>query len=76
MAMAAPKMGRPKKQVDDGNPPPEKRSIGMRVSVDYADWLEKLAKHYRTNVAGIIDRALAEWSQSEGYEHLPPERNP
>ena len=73
--VAQPKMGRPKKG-DASNPAPEQKSIGMRVTLEYAAWLEGLAAHYRTNVAGIIDRALAEWSETEGYETRPPRRNP
>lgn len=73
--MAATAVGRPKKRTGD-NPEPESRSIGLRVSTDYATWLEGLADHYRTTVAGVIDRALAEWSESEGYPSRPPRRIP
>lgn len=78
MAMAQPKMGRPKNsaRVREEGAIPDPKSIGMRVTGEYALWLEGLATKYRTSVAGIIDRALAEWSEAEGYEHRPPRRTP
>lgn len=48
--------------------------IGVRSSAEWAEWLERLADHYRTTVAGVIDRALAEWTAAEGYEERPPKR--
>jgi hypothetical protein len=48
--------------------------IGIRSSPEWADWLERLAEHYRTTVAGVIDRALAEWTEAQGYEERPPRR--
>jgi hypothetical protein len=52
------------------------RTIGIRSSAEWADWLDELARHYRTTVAGVIDRALTEWTESEGYPKRPPERTP
>lgn len=71
--MEAALMARPKKQPKKETPP---KTIGIRASVEWAEWVEGLAKHYRTNVAGIIDRALAEWAKSENYPSVPPERIP
>ena len=67
-------VGRPKKVAPKGASKP--KTLGFRVSGPYGEWLERLAKHYRTNVAGIIDRALAEWAEAEGYKEAPPERMP
>lgn len=53
----------------------EPRTIGVRASAKWADWLEKMAKKYRTTSAGLIDRALAEWAVSKG-DDPPPERVP
>jgi hypothetical protein len=52
------------------------KTIGLRVSAEYGDWLDRLARHYRTTVAGIIDRAVAEWVHAQGYDEAPPDRMP
>lgn len=52
------------------------RSIGVRVSQEYADWLEEAAKLDRTTVAGFLDRAAADRAKSIGFDKLPPERIP
>jgi hypothetical protein len=66
-------VGRPKKGSRTGQPP-QPKTIGLRVSGEYGEWLERLAKRHRTTVAGIIDRAVAEWAESQGYEEAPPTR--
>lgn len=59
-----------------GKPDSGPKTVGIRVSAEYAEWLDRLAKHYRTTVAGVIDRALAEWTEAEGYSERPPYRTP
>lgn len=69
-------MGRPKKRVDpspDALPP---KSIGFRVSGEYGAWLERVADHSRDTIAGLIDRAVAEFAAAHGFEEKPPRRNP
>ena len=68
-------MGRPKKAALRPEEPAPK-TIGFRVSWPYGLWLEKLAKHHRTTVSGVMDRALAEWAASQGFEEPAPERMP
>jgi hypothetical protein len=70
-ALVMPK-GKGSKKKPDAGP----KTIGVRATAEYAEWLERLAKHYRTTVAGVIDRALAEWTETEGYPERPPERTP
>lgn len=65
-------VGRPKKAASKSKP----KTIGLRVSGEYGDWLDRLARRYRTTVAGVIDRAVVEWAASQGYEETPPERMP
>jgi hypothetical protein len=65
-------VGRPKKPANR----PKPKTIGLRVSGEYGDWLDRLARKYRTTVAGLIDRAVAEWAASQGHEEPPPERMP
>jgi hypothetical protein len=68
-------VGRPKKTSRRPDAPSPK-TIGYRVSGEYGQWLEALADHYRTTCAGIIDRALAEWAEAQGYPETPPKRMP
>ena len=72
--MGAMLVGRPKKTAkkETANP----KTIGFRVSGEYGEWLDRLAKHHRTTVAGVMDRALAEWAKSQGFEEPAPERMP
>ena len=68
-------VGRPRKAL--GNPDdPKPKTIGFRVSGEYGDWLERLARRHRTTVAGILDRAVAEWAESQGFEDPAPQRMP
>jgi hypothetical protein len=64
-------LGRPKKAKK-----PETKTIGLRVTLEYGEWLERLAKRHRTTVAGLIDRAVAEWAQTQGHDEPAPERMP
>lgn len=72
--MGAATVGRPKKQAGKSDLSP--KTIGYRVSGEYGEWLDKLARRYRTTVSGIMDRAIAEWAASENFEEPPPERMP
>lgn len=73
-------IGRPLLGVEDADPvqsiAPSFRSLGIRATAEWAEWLEELARHYRTTVSGVIDRAMAEWSESEGRLEPPPSRIP
>jgi hypothetical protein len=65
-----------KKRSSKGKAQPPVKTIGIRSTPEWAEWLERLARHYRTTVAGVIDRALTEWTEAEGYEEKPPQRIP
>jgi hypothetical protein len=70
-------MGRPKKitpKLKAGEPKP--KTLGFRVSGEYGEWLDRLAKRHRTSVAGIMDRAIAEWAAAQGFDEPAPERMP
>jgi hypothetical protein len=67
-------VGRPKKTASKSGLKP--KTIGYRVSGEYGEWLERLARRHRTTVAGIMDRAVAEWAASQGFEEAAPERMP
>lgn len=68
-------VGRPKKALSDGTGP-EPKTIGFRVSGEYGEWLKALAKANRTTLTGVMDRAIAEWASSQGFEPPAPERLP
>lgn len=67
-------MGRPKRKAPKADASP--KTIGIRATPEWAEWLENVARHYRTTVAGVIDRALTEWTSANGYPDAPPERTP
>jgi hypothetical protein len=75
MSVEAPVMAKAKRPTKRESEPAPK-TVGIRVSAEYADWLEELARHYRTTIAGVIDRALAEWTETQGYPKRPPVRTP
>jgi hypothetical protein len=74
MTMGTMTVGRPKKIAKKGATPP--KTIGFRVSGEYGEWLDGLARHHRTTVAGVMDRAIAEWAEGQGYPAKAPERMP
>ena len=54
----------------------EIRTIGVRATKDWADWLERAAKHNRITVASFLDRAAAEHAKETGFDEPPPPRLP
>ena len=52
------------------------RTLGMRVSDSYAEWLAKAAKHDRVTVAAFLDRAAADRAAAIGFTEPPPDRVP
>lgn len=66
-------VGRPKKQAERKAGP---RTVGVRASAEWADWLERAAKHCRTDIAKLIDASVAEYVKARGFTEPPPERVP
>lgn len=52
------------------------RTVGIRASAEWADWLERLAKHMRTDIAKLMDACAAEYARNHGFDEPPPERVP
>jgi hypothetical protein len=50
------------------------RTIGIRASVAYADWLTKVAEHDRVTIAAFLDKAAAERATRIGFTETPPRR--
>jgi hypothetical protein len=53
---------------------PAARTIAFRSSGRYAEWVERLAAHNRSTVAGLMDQALAKFAREIGFTEAPPER--
>jgi uncharacterized protein (DUF1778 family) len=54
----------------------EIRTIGLRTTKGWAEWLERAAKHSRITIASFLDRAAAEHARATGFTEPPPERLP
>lgn len=52
------------------------RSVRVRVAGEWAAWLERAAKHCRTDIAKLIDAAVADYVKARGFSEEPPERVP
>ena len=52
------------------------RTVGIRVSTAYADWLVKAARYDRVTIAAFLDRAAADRALAIGFTEAPPERIP
>jgi hypothetical protein len=72
MAGDMPTMAKAKKKKPAG---PEMLAKGLRMTREYADWLDRLASKERMTIATLIDRAVAEYAARAGFE-APPERVP
>lgn len=53
--------------------PTSAKSVAFRVSAEYSEWVDELATHNRTTIAGLIDQALARYARETGFKS-PPER--
>ncbi len=65
-------MVRPKKAPAEAKP--EAKSIAFRTSAEYAVWVDKLASHNRSTVAGLLDQALVKFAREIGFTDPAPER--
>jgi hypothetical protein len=52
------------------------RTMGIRMSEAYADWLAAAARHDRVTIAGFVDRAVVDRAKALGFDVPPPERIP
>lgn len=53
---------------------PSKRTISMRVSGEYALWVDELAAKSRNSTAGLLDQAMVAFAKEIGFEEEPPIR--
>ena len=68
-------MSRPKKRPKAAAKKPP-RTVGVRTTAEWAEWLERGAKHCRTDVAKLIDASVADYLKVRGFDETPPERIP
>jgi hypothetical protein len=52
------------------------KTIGVRATGEWAAWLERAARFCRTDVAKLIDAAVADYVKGRGFDEPPPERIP
>jgi hypothetical protein len=67
-------VGRPKKLA--GKKAAGPKTIGVRSTAEWADWLDRAARHCRTDIAKLIDASVAEYVKARGFTENPPERIP
>ena len=74
VAMARKKAARsPKNKERQG---PGFRTVGLRTSNEYAEWLAELARFDRGTIANLADRAFAAYARAINFPKPPPERIP
>lgn len=70
--MAKATMAKPKRRKSAAATPV--KAIGIRANPEWVEWVERLARHFRTTSVGIIDRALSEFAKAQDYPEPPPDR--
>lgn len=53
---------------------PRPNSLVLRGTVEWRDWIKRLAEFDRTNVAALLDRAAVDYAKARGFTELPPPR--
>jgi hypothetical protein len=51
-------------------------TVRVYATARWAEWLERGARHCRTDVAKLIDAAVADYLRARGFDEPPPERIP
>jgi hypothetical protein len=66
-------MAKKKQASQPSKPEPRETILSLKGSREWSEWLGRLGTKFRTSKAGIIDRALTEFAEKNGFEE-PPER--
>ena len=74
MVNEVPEMGRKKKQPAEDGGAPVFRTVQVRGSVEWVEWLEEYARYLRSDVSKVIDLALISDARVRGFPKPPPER--
>jgi hypothetical protein len=75
MATGAIDMAGPKQRTKAKAPKPPK-TVGVRTTAEWAEWIERAAKHCRTDVAKLIDASVVDYVKARGFDETPPVRIP
>lgn len=68
-------MGRPKKRPESGGGAGRRtRHVVIRTSDEWAEWLDRVARHCRIDMSKLVDSAVADYARSRGFEEPPPRR--
>jgi hypothetical protein len=70
--MRTPTMGRKKRSEADS--PRRVTAFAIKGSMPWRAWVEKGARHCRTDVSKLIDAALIDYLKAKGFEEPAPER--
>lgn len=65
-------MGRPKRK--RASKSDAMKTVGVRSTVEWAEWLDRAAAFCRTDQAKLIDAALADYMKARGFDEPPPPR--
>jgi hypothetical protein len=49
-------------------------ALTIRGSAEWRDWVERGAKHCRTDIAKLVDTALVKYLRSQDFDEPAPER--
>jgi hypothetical protein len=49
-------------------------TVGVRMTREYQDWLNQVARKDRSNIATLFDRAVVAYAQQIGIDAPAPER--
>jgi hypothetical protein len=62
---------KPKKK---GSDTPAMKTVAVRATVTWAEWLERAAKFLRTDSAKLLDSAAVEYVKARGFDEPAPPR--
>ena len=49
-------------------------AVTIRGSKEWRSWLERGAKHCRTDTSKLVDISVAQYLKAQGFAEAPPER--
>ncbi len=50
------------------------KTVGIRATPEWAEWLERAATFCRTDTSKLIDAALVDYMRARGFSEDPPPR--
>jgi hypothetical protein len=65
-------MGRPKRKRTSKSD--VMKTVGVRCTVEWAEWLERAAQFCRLDQAKLLDISVADYLKARGFDEPPPPR--